>query len=159
MSHEYLRRLKRKCLWQMSNSKGVTRGIQKYIILLKYTKKNTAMNVFDYPGHSLLISSQESGSFCPWVVSPGRLALGRFALVFGVGRFALIRWVVSPVSRFALGRFAPIYYKAHTDIQIDKLDGGREGEMGGWIDGWIIDIIRPIRTDRQNGWMDGWMDE
>ena len=45
------------------------------------------------------------------------------------------------------------------DIQIDKLDGGREGEMGGWIDGWIIDIIRPTRTDRQNGWMDGWMDE
>ena len=85
----------------------------------------------------------------------GRFALGRFALVFGVGRFALIRWVVSPVSRFALGRFTPIYYKAHTDIQIDKLDGGREGEMGGWIDGWIIDIIRPIRTDRQNGWMDG----
>ena len=41
------------------------------------------------------------------VVSP----VGRFALVFGVGRFALIRWVVSPVSRFALGRFAPIYYK------------------------------------------------
>ena len=59
------------------------------------------------------------------------------------------------MSRFALGRFAPIYYKAHTDIQIDKLDGGREGEMGGWI----IDIIRPIRTDRQNGWMDGWMNE
>ena len=74
-------------------------------------------------------------SFRPWVVSPGRIALGRFTLVFGVGRFALIRWVVSPVSRFALGRFAPIYYKAHTDIQIDKLDGGREGEMGGWIDG------------------------
>ena len=94
------------------------------------------------------------------VVSPvGRFALGRFALVFGVGRFALIRWVVSPVSRFALGRFAPIYYKVHTDIQIDKLDRGREGEMGGWIDGWIIDIIRPIRTDRQNGWMDGWINE
>ena len=99
------------------------------------------------------------------VVSPmGRFALGLFAFIFGVGRFALIRWVISPVSRlalsrFALGRFAPIYYKAHTDIQIDKLDGGREGETGGWIDGWIIDIIRPIRTDRQNGWMDGWMNE
>ena len=76
--------------------------------------------------------------------------MGHFALVLGVGRFALIRWVVSLGSRFA-----PIYYKAHTDIQIDKLDGGREGEMGGWIDGWIIDIIRPIRTDRQNGWMEG----
>ena len=88
----------------------------------------------------------------------GSFRPGRFALVFGVGLSPLLGgsfrpWVVSPVSRFA-----PIYYKAHTDIQIDKLDGGREGEMGGWIDGWIIDIIRPIRTDRQNGWMDGWMD-
>ena len=63
----------------------------------------------------------ESGSFHPWVVLPGRFALGRFALVFGVGRFAHIRWVVSPASRFALGHFAPIYYKAHTDIQIDNL--------------------------------------
>ena len=44
----------------------------------------------------------ESGSFRPWVVSPGR-----FALVFGVGRFALIRWVVSPVSRFARESFRP----------------------------------------------------
>ena len=34
---------------------------------------------------------KESGSFRPWVVSPGRFALGRFALVLGVGRFALIR--------------------------------------------------------------------
>ena len=49
----------------------------------------------------------ESGSFRPWVVSPGRFALGRFALVFGVGRFALIRWVVSPVSRFARESFRP----------------------------------------------------
>ena len=93
-------------------------------------------------------------------MNPGRFALGRFALVFGVGRFALIRWVVSPVSRFALGRFAPIYYKAHTDIQIDKLDGGREGEMGGRIDGWIIDIISPYgQIDKMDGWTDGWMDE
>ena len=49
----------------------------------------------------------KSGSFRPWVVSPGRFALGRFALVFGVGRFALIRWVVSPVSRFARESFRP----------------------------------------------------
>ena len=33
----------------------------------------------------------ESGSFRPWVVSPGHFALGRFALVLGVGRFALIK--------------------------------------------------------------------
>ena len=33
----------------------------------------------------------ESGSFRPWVVSSGRFALGRFALVLGVGRFALIK--------------------------------------------------------------------
>ena len=45
-------------------------------------------------------------------------------------------------------------YKAHTDIQIDELDGEMEGGRNGWIDGWIIDIIRPIRTDIQNGWMD-----
>ena len=85
-------------------------------------------------GHSLEnYGYDESGSFRPWVVSPWVVS----PLFLG--------WVVSPL----------IYYKAHTDIQIDKLDGGREGEMGGWIDGWIIDIIRPIRTDRQNGWMDG----
>ena len=86
----------------------------------------------------------------PWVVSP--LFLGWVVSPLLGGSFR--PRVVSPVSRFTLGRFAPIYYKSHTDIQIDKLDGGREGEMGGWIDGWIIDIIRPIRTD---GWMDGWM--
>ena len=64
---------------------------------------------------------QESGSFRPWVVSPGH-----FALVFGVGRFALIRWVVLPVSRFALGHFTPIYYKAygHTDRQTGWREGG-----------------------------------
>ena len=40
------------------------------------------------------------------VVSPvGRFALNRFALVLGVGRFALIRWVVSPVGPFAHGSF------------------------------------------------------
>ena len=90
-------------------------------------------------------------------MNPGRFARGSFRRVVSpwVVSPLFLGWVVSPVSRFALGRFAPIHYKAHTDIQIDKLDGGREGEMGGWIDGWIIDIIRPIRTDRQNGWMDG----
>ena len=36
---------------------------------------------------------EESGSFRPWVVSPGRFALSRFALVLWVGRFALSRWV------------------------------------------------------------------
>ena len=40
-------------------------------------------------------------------LNPGRFALGRFALVLGVGRFALIRWVVSPVSRFARESFRP----------------------------------------------------
>ena len=40
-------------------------------------------------------------------LNPGRFALGCFALVFGVGRFALIRWVVSPVSRFARESFRP----------------------------------------------------
>ena len=45
----------------------------------------------------------ESGSFPPWVVSPGR-----FALVLLVGRFALIRWVVSPVSCFARESFRPL---------------------------------------------------
>ena len=33
----------------------------------------------------------ESGSFHPWVVSPGHFALGCFALVSWVGRLALIR--------------------------------------------------------------------
>ena len=51
--------------------------------------------------------SNESGSFRPWVVSPGRFALSRFALVLWVGRFALIRWVVSPVSCFARELFRP----------------------------------------------------
>ena len=37
-----------------------------------------------------LLRPFESGSFRPWVVSPGRFALGRFALVLWVGRFALI---------------------------------------------------------------------
>ena len=50
----------------------------------------------------------ESGSFRPWVVSPGRFALSRFALVLRVGRFALIRWVVSPVSCFARELFRPL---------------------------------------------------
>ena len=44
--------------------------------------------------------------------------------------------------------------KAHTDIQIDELDAEMEGGRNGWIDGWIIDIIRPIQADIQNGWMD-----
>ena len=48
------------------------------------------------------------GSFCPRVVSPGRFALSRFALVLWVGRFALIRWVVSPVSCFAGELFRPL---------------------------------------------------
>ena len=63
-------------------------------------------------------------------LNPGRFAHGSFRRVVSP---LFLGWVVSPVSRFALGRFAPIYmyYKAHTDIQIDKLDGGREGEMGG----------------------------
>ena len=47
------------------------------------------------PDHGYTISSccepDKSGTFCPWVVSPGRFALGRFALVLGVGPFALIR--------------------------------------------------------------------
>ena len=63
-----------------------------------------------YPRHhegNLPSLFPESGSFRPWVVSPGRFALGRFALVLGVGRFALIRWVVSPVGRFARGSFRP----------------------------------------------------
>ena len=51
-------------------------------------------------GPSLLLSgmsrnlmqyvSEESGLFRPWVVSPVCFALGSFALVLGVGRFALI---------------------------------------------------------------------
>ena len=49
----------------------------------------------------------ESGSFRPWVVSPGRFALSRLALVLWVGRFALIMWVVSPVSCFARELFRP----------------------------------------------------
>ena len=44
------------------------------------------------------------------------------------------------------------------DIQIDKLDGQMEGGRNGWIDGWIIAIIRP-NTDRYTKWMDGWMNE
>ena len=95
-------------------------------------------------------NNEESRWFRPWVVSP--LFLGWVVSPLG-GSFrpwVVSPWVVSPNKA---------QYKAHTDIQIDKLDGGREGEMGGWIDGWIIDIIRPIRTDRQNGWMDEWMNE
>ena len=43
------------------------------------------------------------------VVSPvGRFALSRFALVLWVGRFALISWVVSPVSCFARELFRPL---------------------------------------------------
>ena len=38
----------------------------------------------------------------------GRFALSRFALVLLVGRFALIRWVVSPVSCFASESFRPL---------------------------------------------------
>ena len=61
------------------------------------------LEVFVSCGYIIL----ESGSFRPWVVSPGRFALGRFALVFGVSRFALIRWVILPVSRFARESFRP----------------------------------------------------
>ena len=50
------------------------------------------------------------GSFRPWVVSPGRFALSRFALVLWVGRFALTRWVVSPVSCFAHYYYYYYYY-------------------------------------------------
>ena len=60
------------------------------------------------PEFKVTTLSRESGSFRPWVVSPGRFALSRFALVLLVGRFALIRWVVSPVSCFARESFRPL---------------------------------------------------
>ena len=44
----------------------------------------------DFEKEIYLRGYSESGSFRPWVVSPGRFALGRFALVLWVGRFALI---------------------------------------------------------------------
>ena len=68
----------------------------------------------------------ESGSFrrvvSPWVVSP--LFLGWVVSPLLGGSFR--PWVVSPVSRFALGRFAPIYYDpyGHTDRQTGWREGG-----------------------------------
>ena len=50
-----------------------------------------------------------------------------------------------------------IYFKAHTDIQIDELDGEMVGGRNGWIDGWIR--YYKAHTDRYTKWMDGWMNE
>ena len=113
----------------------------------KYRSKKTGLTVFIAQVEGPLVN----GYFClgknhqfseamgrkyicgQWSIqfrNPGRFARGLFRRVVSpwVVSPLFLGWVVSPVSRFALGRFAPIYYKAHTDIQI-RQTGWREG---GW---------------------------